>query len=129
MNLQKTPIWSTPHPPSHLRRISCTCKYCKNYCFQLLHKLWPFSACLDLMVKVKGEVRPQSPDTEYMYISIMVRLSIKAWPLLAELSLADVESLVSMMLQKISTNRVLCCLYYTRERRLPLQLMVLQNKT
>lgn len=59
------------------------------------------------MVKVKGEVRPQSPDTEYMYISIMVRLSIKAWPLLAELSLADVESLVSMMLQKISTNRVL----------------------
>lgn len=66
------------------------------------------------MVKVKGEVRPQSPDTEYMYISIMVRLSIKAWPLLAELSLADVESLVSMMLQKISTNRVLCCLYYTR---------------
>lgn len=59
------------------------------------------------MVKVKGEVRPQSPDTEYMYISIMVRLSIKAWPLLAELSLADVESLVSMMLQKISNNRVL----------------------
>lgn len=81
------------------------------------------------MIKVKGEVRPQSPDTEYMYISIMVRLSIKAWPLLAELSLADVESLVSMMLQKISTNRVLCCLYYIRERRLPLQLMVLQNKT
>lgn len=59
------------------------------------------------MVKVKGEVRPQSPDTEYMYISIMVRLSIKAWPLLAELSLADVESWVSMMLQKISNNRVL----------------------
>lgn len=59
------------------------------------------------MIKVKGEVRPQSPDTEYMYISIMVRLSIKAWPLLAELSLADVESWVSMMLQKISTNRVL----------------------
>lgn len=81
------------------------------------------------MIKVKGEVRPQSPDTEYMYISIMVRLSIKGWPLLAELSLADVESWVSMMLQKISTNRVLCCLYYTRERRLPLQLMVLQNKT
>lgn len=59
------------------------------------------------MIKVKGEVRPQSPDTEYMYISIMVRLSIKGWPLLAELSLADVESLVSMMLQKISNNRVL----------------------
>lgn len=56
------------------------------------------------MIKVKGEVRPQSPDTEYMYISIMVRLSIKAWPLLAELSLADVESWVSMMLQKIPTN-------------------------
>lgn len=53
------------------------------------------------MIKVKGEVRPQSPDTEYMYISIMVRLSIKAWPLLAELSQADVESWVSMMLQKI----------------------------
>lgn len=81
------------------------------------------------MIKVKGEVRTQSPDTEYMYISIMVRLSIKAWPLLAELSLADVESWVSMMLQKIFNNRVLCCLYYTRERRLPLQLMVLQNKT
>lgn len=59
------------------------------------------------MIKVKGEVRTQSPDTEYMYISIMVRLSFKAWPLLAELSLADVESWVSMMLQKISTNRVL----------------------
>lgn len=59
------------------------------------------------MVKVKGEVRPQSPDAEYMYISIMVRLSIKGWPLLAELSLADVESWVSMMLQKISNNRVL----------------------
>lgn len=77
------------------------------------------------MIKVKGEVRPQSPDTEYMYISIMVRLSIKAWPLLAELSQADVESWVSMMLQKISTNGVLCCLYQGKE----VVLMVLQNKT
>lgn len=69
------------------------------------------------MIKVKGEVRPQSPDTEYMYISIMVRLSIKAWPLLAELSQADVESWVSMMLQKISTNRVLLLpvLYQVKE--------------